>query len=571
MEFSLISLMFSSEHAKETQILLTAFKQYGYDIKCFKPNYDNYIKIIQFTPTLLVMEIPINCNEQIKFISLIRSHPKIKYLPLIGYGRELREKDKQTLKKVGLTKYFNRPLKFSEILKTIETILPEKIKELKKNENAITEENDVNIFTNPEIAPQRKLKIITHHASTFLAFPFAVTRALAVSNDPQSGARDLANTIMADPVISSQILKMSNTVFYAGNSERISSIKDAIVRIGFNETRKLVLCIGVMEIFEKKDRTYGFNRKQFWIHSISVAVITEYLISRSKFKSSSEYGFLCGLLHDFGTIVLDEFIPDLFSDVVEDTIDMGALFSNVFKKRVGLLPQEIAQEFFVQWKLPQPIIDSCDFKKKDPSNLSLKTLVEYLTLSVEIANNIAKSLSLGLSCDQTIIPILNSTAEKLILTAGISKVMLDKIYHNIYSIIQFLKIEESCISGIKRINENLNDNDIAFFELDKQHIPVHFIHMKSEGFKIEKYTELDTLNEFCIRGKLVIIYNLQGTENTDRVTEIYRQVNEKDVSVLLLSNDSEKFENIPSLDGLEIIDIQLDSRLIEQKVGECIL
>lgn len=563
--------MFSSEHAKETQILLTAFKQYGYNIKCFKPNYNNYIKIIQFTPTLLLMEIPLNCNEQIKFISLIKSHPKIKTLPILGYGQELRQNDSKSLKKVGITEYFERPLRFSEILKKIEILLPEKIKELKKNENAIAEENDISVFFNPEIASQRKLEIITHHASSFLAFPFVVARALAVSNDPKSGARDLANTIMSDPVISSQILKMSNTVFYAGSSERISSIKDAIIRIGFNETRRLVLCVGVMEIFERKDRTYGFNRKKFWLHSISVAVITEFIFSRSKFKSFTEFGFLCGLLHDFGTITLDEFIPDLFTEIVEDTIDKGALFSDEFKKRVGFLPQDIAQEFFTQWKLPQPIISSCNYKKKDPLNLSSKSLEEYLVLALEAANNIAKSLSLGLSCDQTIIPITNNTAEKLMLTTGISEMMLDKIHHNIYSIIQFLNIKESSISGIKKINDECDDNDIAFFELDKQLIPVHFLHMKSEELKIKNLVDVDELIEFCKIGKLIIISNLKGDENFSRVLELCEKLKGEKISVLLLSNDSKIFEDKIDFDGLEIMDINFDMRLIEQKINECLL
>lgn len=563
--------MFSSEHIKETQILLTAFKQYGYDIKCFKPNYDNYIKIIQFSPTLLLMELPSSCSEQIKFISLIRSHPKIKKIPLFGYGQQRSDNEIAALKNTGLTNFFSRPLKFSEILKIIETILPEKVKELKKNENAINEEANIKMFKDPDVAPQRKLQILTGHASSFLAFPFAVARALAVSNDPKSGARELANTIMADPVVSSQILKMSNTVFYGRSGDRISSIKDAIVRIGFNETRRLVLCVGVMEMFEKDDRTYGFNRKKFWLHSISVAVITEYLVSRSKYKSFSEFGFLCGLLHDFGTIALDEFLSDLFTDIVEDTIDMGGLFSDVFKKKVGFQPQDIAEEFFTQWKLPQPIIDSCSFKKKDPLNLSTKSLEEMLILSVGAANNIAKSLSLGLSCDQMIEPVLNSTAEKLMMTAGLTENVLEKIYQNLYSIIQFLNIEESSISGIKRSKESNKESDIGYYEIDPQFISSHYIHMKSEGLNIEKISGVNALRDFTENGKLIILYNQQCDENRDRISEIYNQIKDSNIKILLLSNDSEKLENIPSFEDLEIMDTYFDARLIEQKINELLL
>lgn len=562
--------MFSSEHIKETQILLTAFKQYGYNIKCFKPNYDNYIKIIQFSPTLLLLELPTYYSEQIKFISLVRSHPKIKSLPIFAYGQERSEKELMYLKNNGLTSYFSRPLKFSEILKTVETILPEKVKELKKNENAIDEETDINVFKDPQIAPERKLQILTSHASSFLAFPFAVARAVTVSNDPKSGAKDLANTIMADPVISSQILKMSNTVFYAKTGDRISSIKDAIVRIGFNETRRLVLCVGVMEIFGKDDRTYGFDRKKFWIHSISVAVITEYLLSRSKYKSYAEFGFLCGLLHDFGTIALDEFLTDLFTEIVEDTMDMGGLFSEVFKNKVGFLPQDIAEKFFTEWKLPRSIIDSCSFKKRDLSNLTTTTLDEMLTLSVNTANNLAKSLSLGLSCDQMIVPASNHCATQLMLTSGLTENILDKIHQNIYEIIKFLNVEPKCISTLKNINEKESEVDIAYYEITSQFISSHFIHMKSENFRIEKMKGINELLDFTEKCKLVILYNVEGDSKVDEIIEVYKKIKTENINVMILTSESGKIEGHSDLEGVDIMDIHFDARLIEQRVIELI-
>lgn len=560
--------MLSSEHIKETQILLTAFKQYGYDIKCFKPNYDNYIKIIQFAPSILLMELSTNYSEQIKFISLIRSHPKIKKLPIFAYGYERDAKEINSIMSVGLTKYFQRPLKFTEVLSTIEKLLPEKVKKLKENENALNEEADVKIFIDSEVASSRKLQLLTNHAKSFLAFPFAITRALVVSNDPKSGASELANTIMSDPVISSQILKMSNTVFYARSGERISSIKDAIVRIGFNETRRLVLCVGVMEVFEKSDRTYGFDRKKFWLHSIAVAVITEYLLSRSRFKTYSEFGFLCGLLHDFGTIALDEFLPDLFNDILEDTIDMGGLFSDVFKNKVGFLPQEIAESFFIQWKLPQPIIDSCAYKKKNFENITTKKLEEVLLLSVNVANNIAKSLSLGMSCDQMVMPVSNESVDQLKMTAGLTDVVIDKIYKNIFDIVQFLHIDEKSIQRIKNSKDNMADSEIGYFEIRTQMLPLHFVYLKSVGYKIIGIKELGDLIKFASVGKLIIIYNVDGVKYSHELENVVHKLKDKNIKLLILTNESEGFESDLTFESTQILDIAFDARFIDQKIRE---
>lgn len=560
--------MLSSEHIKETQILLTAFQQYGYNIKCFKPNYDNYIKIIQFSPTILLMEFPTHCSEQLKFITLIRSHPKIKKIPVFAYGQERAEKDISFFKNNGLSKYFERPLKFSEILNSIKLLLPEEVKELKKNENAIDDDANMDMFRNPEIAPLRKLSILTAHASNFLAFPFAVARALVVSNDPKSGASDLANTIMSDPVISSQILKMSNTVFYARSGERIASIKDAIVRIGFNETRRLVLCVGVMEMFEKDDRTYGFDRKKFWLHSIAVAVIAEYLVSRSKYKEYAEFGFLCGLLHDFGTIALDEFLSELFTEIVEDAIDKGGSFGEVFKEKIGFLPQDIAEEFFTQWKLPQPIISSCSFKKLDQENLSTKSIEEMLLLSVHAANNIAKALSIGLSCDQVVVPVPNRIADMLLMTAGFTNNVLDRIYQNLSEIIQFLKIEESMISSIKKNQITSTSPDVAYYELSAQYLPLHYMHMKSVDINVAKMKGPNNIKDFSENGKVLVLYNIDGEKMMNGIVELNNQFKESNLKILLLTNQSEIFEENSELANIQVMEHSFDARLIEQKVNE---
>ena len=81
--------------------------------------------------------------------------------------------------------------------------------------------------------------------------PRTVLRITELINDPRAAAKDLARIITDDQVLTARLLKLVNSSFY-GFSQKISTVTGAIVLIGFDAIRNLLLTTSVFDLFPSR-------------------------------------------------------------------------------------------------------------------------------------------------------------------------------------------------------------------------------------------------------------------------------------------------------------------------------
>jgi HD-like signal output (HDOD) protein len=109
---------------------------------------------------------------------------------------------------------------------------------------------------------------------------------------------DLAEIISHDPAITSRIMAIANSAFF-GYSGRISSIDQAVLLLGFDLVRSIALATSMFNAFAGRDK----NLKRIWAHSYVVGSLAGNLCARTKCAEKGS-GFLSGLLHDIGRLVI---------------------------------------------------------------------------------------------------------------------------------------------------------------------------------------------------------------------------------------------------------------------------
>ncbi|HZO87210.1 MAG TPA: HDOD domain-containing protein [Chthonomonadaceae bacterium] len=140
--------------------------------------------------------------------------------------------------------------------------------------------------------------------------PLVVTRIMETVNSPDTSAADLNRLIAMDQGLSSKVLRIVNSAYY-GFPKRISTITHAVVILGFNTVRNLVLGVSAFGLLAQKSIPYGLNRTKFWEHSVATAVAGSILAKKrlTKMRTAPEEAFIGGLLHDIGTLFLDSYFP----------------------------------------------------------------------------------------------------------------------------------------------------------------------------------------------------------------------------------------------------------------------
>ena len=135
------------------------------------------------------------------------------------------------------------------------------------------------------------------------ALPSLAFEVVEMVDDPKTSAAQLGKLIAADQALAGKVLKIANSPFY-GFPKKISTIDFAIIVLGFDALKEIVISIALVSSLQKKADSY-FNTKTFWDHSISTGVIARRLARDIGYRVTGEV-FVAGLIHDMGISILNK-------------------------------------------------------------------------------------------------------------------------------------------------------------------------------------------------------------------------------------------------------------------------
>lgn len=124
--------------------------------------------------------------------------------------------------------------------------------------------------------------------------------------DPDVNIGLIAAQVSRDPALSAKTLRLANSSFY-GLGSKVRTIQQAIAVLGFDSVRSMVASAAIINSFDSSEHT-TFNFTKFWQHSIATALCAKSLANFSNLNS--ELAFMCGLLHDIGTLLLVTKFPE---------------------------------------------------------------------------------------------------------------------------------------------------------------------------------------------------------------------------------------------------------------------
>lgn len=250
------------------------------------------------------------------------------------------------------------------------------------------------------------LKTIITRADEFPTLPTIYTALSDIISNPRSTAADVASLIAEDQSAAAKVLKAANSPIY-GFRGRINTISQAIVFIGFEEVRNLIIAMAIIDMFKKSKTSFPINPVDMWKHSIAVGTITR-LIGKNLGAMNLENYFLAGILHDIGKLLFYRFIPDEYAKAINFAIENNISAREAENEILGVNHIVAGELLAEKWKLPQSLRDSIRYhtlgKTETDNNL--------LIASVHISNIVASILELGQAGDDVVqVPNLDAWKE----------------------------------------------------------------------------------------------------------------------------------------------------------------
>jgi putative nucleotidyltransferase with HDIG domain len=133
---------------------------------------------------------------------------------------------------------------------------------------------------------------------TSLSATMNIRRAIIqdnISNDT------LARIIGSEPVLSAQILKLSNSAAFNPSGKMNTELRTATMRLGYVKVRNLTIAVGMKQLTEHKElnKDIAVLMEGLWSRSVRVAAFS-YVLAKNYTKVNADDAMLAGLLHDVG-------------------------------------------------------------------------------------------------------------------------------------------------------------------------------------------------------------------------------------------------------------------------------
>ncbi|MFW5698192.1 MAG: HDOD domain-containing protein [Fimbriimonadaceae bacterium] len=198
--------------------------------------------------------------------------------------------------------------------------------------------------------------------------PQVVFKIMELTDSAASSAGQMERAIVVDPGFSAKVLRQANSAYYA-LPRKITSIREAIVFLGFKSVRQLAMAVGVFDMFVGKNDRESLRRRAWWRHSLDTAVCCRVVADMLPGVDPDE-AYTCGLLHYIGKPLLDRFNPKSY-EKVQVLLEAGAgdvqAETAVFHCHHGQVSEAITHK----WGFPEMLVGGMNYlAEPDPQDES---------------------------------------------------------------------------------------------------------------------------------------------------------------------------------------------------------
>ena len=180
------------------------------------------------------------------------------------------------------------------------------------------------------------------------SLPAVIDKIMASFTNENLDSNALSEMVASDQGLSARVLRVANSPFY-GLSRSAASIQDAVVVMGFNAVRSLVLSAGFVHAFPEVPGSL-FDRNAYWKRSFRVAGYAKALAQA--LHQEPQMAFTAAMFHDIGQLVLDVCIPEQFAEVLQEQKTSGLSLAGIEQARLGFDHAMIGAEMARHWNFP---------------------------------------------------------------------------------------------------------------------------------------------------------------------------------------------------------------------------
>jgi len=221
------------------------------------------------------------------------------------------------------------------------------------------------------------------------ASPATVSAVMGLTSNLDAKVADVSRLLSSDQSLTARVLKLSNSSYY-GRSKEVTTLREAIMVLGFFTVRSMVIASSAHTMFQKGQADQ--ISKALWEHSFSTAVAARQIAAHIKHPNKDEI-FIAALMHDIGKLVLLQKFPDAYAQLIEQAIDEQIRIYDIEAREYSFTHCDVASLLLEKWSFPDNLCAAIQMHH-DPPPIS-EDQVAPPSQVILLANYMAKGLGIG--------------------------------------------------------------------------------------------------------------------------------------------------------------------------------
>jgi HD-like signal output (HDOD) protein len=212
------------------------------------------------------------------------------------------------------------------------------------------------------------------------AQPRVFARLQVVMAKPETSARDVACVIGADAALTVKVLQMANSAYFR-RARRISNIEQAVLYLGFQTIRNLVMCAEVFSRWPGRLRHAAVDLQDLQLHAQRTAAVAQSITAGTQ---QADDTVLAALLHDIGYWILIQECPRELEQAIEFALAAGIALPQAEYEILGASHAEIGAYLLAIWGLPYAVVEAVAHHHR-PTRVTSAGLDALAALAVAMA------------------------------------------------------------------------------------------------------------------------------------------------------------------------------------------
>jgi len=331
--------------------------------------------------------------------------------------------------------------------------------------------------------------------------PTIAAQILKTIQDKESSLNDLEKIISMDPALTSKLLRIANSAFYALPYE-ISNVNRALSILGTNVIKNIALSFVIAgNLRGESDSSFDFE--YFWRRSVTAAVAAE--LVTGLLQEKDEDIFVTALLQDIGVLIM--FLskgPEYVAILKQCCMDRATDLICAERKMYQFDHQQLGCMLLENWGIPQSIVRPIRYHHEP----DLAPEKDRRTSSVLYVANLLSVIYSNTETAENVRELQTKMADFFNITADQTRTLLDNVAEKSLDILKIFEINPGQMKPYSQMLQEAND-ELGKLNLSYEHLVLELKESKekSERFANELRKANVRLEELAFRDGLTGLYN----------------------------------------------------------------